>query len=175
MSNNPYEVPQGGFSPGGNTGGGGPNRQAVMAKVSPPAIALIVTGVLNVLFSLWGVVTSALTMASLNPIANNQMEQFEEMAAQGPEQAQMAEFMMQFAEITQGPLGLVLGIAQLVVGGVIVAGAIKMKNLQAYGFALTATILAMIPCLSNCCIIGLPIGIWALVVLMNDEVKQSFR
>jgi hypothetical protein len=50
MSNNPYEVPQGNFDPGGGMGGGGPNLPAIQAKVTPPAIGLIVTGVLNLLF-----------------------------------------------------------------------------------------------------------------------------
>ncbi len=175
MSNNPYEVPQGNYSPGGNMGGGGPNLQAIMAKVTPPAIGLIVTGVLNVLLSLWGIISSALFVAGLNPMAQGQMQQFEELAAQGGEQAAMAETIMQVTSVMQGPVGLVAGIIQLVIGGVIIAGAIKMKNLQSYGFALTATILAMIPCLSNCCIVGLPIGIWALVVLLDNNVKQGFR
>jgi hypothetical protein len=175
MSNNPYEVPQGNFDPGGGMGGGGPNLPAIQAKVTPPAIGLIVTGVLNVLFSLWGIVSAALFVAGLNPMAQGQMEQFEELAAQGGEQADMAEMMMQITSAMQGPVGLVTGIIQLVIGAVIIAGAIKMKGLQSYGFALTATILAMIPCLSNCCIIGLPIGIWALVVLLDNNVKQAFR
>jgi hypothetical protein len=39
---------------------------------------------------------------------------------------------------------------------------------------MTAAILAMIPCLSSCCIVGLPLGIWALVVLSKPEVKSEF-
>ena len=38
-----------------------------------------------------------------------------------------------------------------------------------------ATIIAMVPCISPCCLVGLPIGIWALVVLMKPEVKAAFR
>jgi hypothetical protein len=33
----------------------------------------------------------------------------------------------------------------------------------------------MIPYISPCCCLGLPIGIWALVVLNNEQVKSSFR
>jgi hypothetical protein len=32
----------------------------------------------------------------------------------------------------------------------------------------------MIPCISPCCLLGLPIGIWALVVLLKPEVKAAF-
>jgi hypothetical protein len=50
----------------------------------------------------------------------------------------------------------------------------KMKKLERYGLAMTASILAMLPC-SLCCVLGLPIGIWALVVLMKPEVKSAFH
>jgi hypothetical protein len=36
------------------------------------------------------------------------------------------------------------------------------------------SIVAMVPCLGPCCIVGIPIGIWALVVLMKPEVKAAF-
>ena len=63
----------------------------------------------------------------------------------------------------------------LIMSVVILMGALKMKKLESYNFALTATIIAMVPCISPCCLVGLPIGIWALVVLMKPEVKAAFR
>jgi hypothetical protein len=63
----------------------------------------------------------------------------------------------------------------LVIGIVIVMGALKMKILQSYGLAMTSSILAMIPCISPCCLLGLPIGIWSVVVLSKPEVKSAFR
>jgi hypothetical protein len=172
MSNNPYELPPGGFA---TNQGGGPVDAAMRAKVTPPAIGLIVVGVLNVLFSLYGVLMSVLFMAGVIDPTAAQREQFQELAAQGEQQAQMAEMFMQFSALTQGPLGLVTNLLAFAVGGLIVFGAMKMKNLESYGLALTSAILAMIPCLSACCIIGLPIGVWALVVLMDSNVKNSFR
>jgi hypothetical protein len=32
----------------------------------------------------------------------------------------------------------------------------------------------MLPCGSCCCIITMPIGIWALVTLMKPEIKNAF-
>ena len=173
MSNNPYEAPPGDYSTGGM--GGGPSSAAMKAKVAPPAIGLMVTGVLNIISSVWGLVSSALFMLGANPMAAGQNEQFEEMVRQGGDQAEFAQMMMQVMQVVQGPVGLIANVITLIIGAVIIFGALKMKNLRSYGLALTATILAMIPCLSNCCIIGLPIGIWALVILLNDQVKQSFR
>jgi hypothetical protein len=58
---------------------------------------------------------------------------------------------------------------------VIFMGAGKMKRLESYGFAMAVSIIAMIPCISPCCLIGLPMGIWALVVLLDPNVKAAFR
>jgi hypothetical protein len=57
--------------------------------------------------------------------------------------------------------------------GIIYAG-IQMKSLRSYSMVMTFSILAMVPCLSNCCWVGLPIGIWALVVLSDPAVKAGF-
>jgi len=60
-------------------------------------------------------------------------------------------------------------------GVLITYGGIKMKNLQNYSLAMSSSIIAMIPCLSPCCCLGLPIGIWGLVVLSDANVKAAFR
>ena len=59
-------------------------------------------------------------------------------------------------------------------GAFIVAGSLQMMKQRSYGLAVTAAILAMVPPLSPCCCLGLPIGIWALVVLLNPEVRREF-
>ena len=76
-----------------------------------------------------------------------------------------------------GTSAIIFGLAVLVVAGIIIFGAVKMKNLESRALALTASILAMIPCLSpaSCCVVGIGIGIWALVVLNKPEVKAGFH
>jgi flagellar motor component MotA len=74
-----------------------------------------------------------------------------------------------------GGIGIVSGIVGMVIGVVILMGALKMKKLESYGFSMAAAILAMLPCISPCCLIGLPIGIWAVVVLNKPEVKSAFH
>ena len=67
----------------------------------------------------------------------------------------------------------ILGLA---LGGLVLFGALQMKKLENWGLALTASILSMIPCCSGvCCIIGLPIGIWALTILNKAEIKQHYQ
>ena len=67
------------------------------------------------------------------------------------------------------------GVVSLVIGGVMLAGGIKMRNLESRGLALTAAILSCIPCLSPCCCISLPFGIWAIVTLNDPVVRTAFR
>jgi uncharacterized membrane protein len=74
-----------------------------------------------------------------------------------------------------GTIGIVSGIITMLIAALILLGAIKMKKLEAYGWAITASILALVPCISPCCLVGLPIGIWALVVLSKPEVKSAFH
>lgn len=63
---------------------------------------------------------------------------------------------------------------QLPLFGIILLGALKMRRLEAYGLAITASILAMLPC-HPAFLLGLPIGIWSLVVLLRPETKAAFR
>lgn len=88
-------------------------------------------------------------------------------AARGGQQAAFA--------MMSGAVGVVFGIIGIIIGVVILLGAMKMRKLESYGFAMTAAILTMIPCISPCCLLGLPIGIWALVVLLKPEVKAAFH
>jgi hypothetical protein len=57
---------------------------------------------------------------------------------------------------------------------IITIGGMKMRGASGRGLAMTGSVMSMIPCTSSCCLIGLPIGIWALVVLNNPDVKAAF-
>lgn len=50
----------------------------------------------------------------------------------------------------------------------------KMDRLESHNLALIAAIVAMVPCVSPCCCIGLPVGIWAVIMLGKPEVKGAF-
>ena len=128
---------------------------AAAALVAGPAIGLIVTAILGALVQMVSLIR-LLLMHTPMP-ANSQM----------PGQAWVA--------MLSGPIGMVMSILAILMSVVILLGALKMKKLESYGLAMTASILAMIPCLSPCCVIGLPIGIWALVVLSKPEVKSAFH
>jgi hypothetical protein len=62
------------------------------------------------------------------------------------------------------------GVIIACVGGVIISGAFKMKNLESYGYALAGIIAAM---LCGPSLLGIPIGIWAIIALNKPEVKRA--
>jgi hypothetical protein len=77
--------------------------------------------------------------------------------------------------IAYGSIGISLRVIGIAVGIFILFGAIRMQKMTGHGLAMAAAIIAMIPCLSPCCLLGVPFGIWALVVLSKPEVKSQFH
>ena len=122
--------------------------------VKGPATGLIVVAVLGVIVQIVGIIFN-LAGASFMP--RHQM----------PSDAWVNMF--------SGTVGVVSGVIGILLSGLIFAGAMKMKKLESHGLAVAASIVAMIPCLSPCCLLGLPIGIWAAVVLFKPEVKGAFH
>ncbi|MFN3168725.1 MAG: hypothetical protein ACE37H_16835 [Phycisphaeraceae bacterium] len=122
-------------------------------RVNGPAIALMVTAGIGIALAIVGLLLNLLG-AGVG-------------AAQGGDEGAI--------NMMSGGVGVIQSIVGIAVGVVILMGAMKMKRLESHGFALTAAILAMIPCVSPCCLLGLPFGIWAIVVLNDANVKAAFR
>jgi hypothetical protein len=134
-----------------------PMAAAAQDQVTAPAIALMVVAIVGFLLQVANLVWRlgfAAVMAS----------QQEQALRQTP-----------FGNMFSGPFVIVGAVIAILVSGLILFGAIKMKQLENYGLAMAASIIAMIPCISPCCIIGLPIGIWAVVILSKPEVKSAFH
>ena len=66
----------------------------------------------------------------------------------------------------------IIGIIYAIVGLLTFVGAKRMMLLQSYGLAVAAGVLQLIP--SPGSLLGLPIGIWTLVVLTRHEVHAAF-
>ena len=155
---NPYASPNQSDSP---FGGGAPDPNA-LARVQGPATGLIVTAVLGMVGCIFGAVMNLVNMGAPAP----------DLPPDAP--PQMAQ-MFKMISTMSGPLGVVQSIVGIGLAVVILLGALKLKNLQSYGFAMTAAIIALVPCISPCCLVGLPVGIWALVVMNDASVKAAFR
>lgn len=57
----------------------------------------------------------------------------------------------------------------------VTAGSVCMMMVKVRGVAVAAAIVSMIPCLSPLIVVGIPFGIWSLVVLNDSAVKEAFE
>jgi hypothetical protein len=147
-----------GAGPGSGPGLAPISREAAQQAVNGPAVGLMVTAILGF------VVVAIRLVFSLAGLAGIDF---------GLQQIQDARIQQMFGRLSS-TLGIFECIIGAIVGVVVLMGAMKMKSLRNYSFAFAASILAMVPCVSPCCWVGLPIGIWALVVLNRPEIKSSF-
>jgi len=133
------------------------SRQAALRAVSPPAAALqVVSGIsiaFNILFLLLVAVGVAMPLAAGGPGPNNQADQVG-MAVQ----------------VISGFGGRIFALVLCIL---IAIGATKMKRLESRSWAMAASIMAITPC-TGCCILTMPFGIWALVVISKPDVKDHF-
>jgi hypothetical protein len=123
-------------------------------KTTPPAIALLVVGTLGLLASLFNIVYASVAEPMVDPGA--------------------PAFVQEMQKGQTGPLAIGLQCLFAVVNVIILVGSVQMLRMRSWGLAMTATILAMINIGTCCCVLGLPIGIWSLVVLIDDNVKATF-
>ena len=141
------------------------------SKVKGPAIALMVTAVISLLLTAYSTFSYFVTMKSDFEAQRAKIDADPNMQPQM--KRDMKEMMDTYEKIATVALPvdwLIMIAASLV----IFVGALKMKNLSGSGWARAGAILAMIPCVSGCCLLGLPFGIWALMVLSNRDVKRAF-
>jgi hypothetical protein len=85
------------------------------------------------------------------------------------------DFPSKLEGIFEGSFWTASSLVGLLIAVFIIYVSTKMREPSQYGLCIVASILAMIPCISPCCIIGLPIGIWCLVVLTKPEIKAAFQ
>jgi len=141
-------------------------RAAALQRVKGPAIALKVTAILNMLLAAWSLVRLTIFRPNLDQL-NSMMQQIGD--------PQIQQLLQQWLHMAYGPFGVANSIFGLVISALIFIGASKMQSLRSYEFAYTAAILAMVPCLTPCCLIGLPFGIWAVVALGKAGMKSQFH
>jgi hypothetical protein len=133
------------------------------ARVQGPAIALIVVGLLSLPMAALSLVSSLFS----DPMA------YRDAFGHVPELEQMEHVF----EAMGGWVGAVTAVVNLLIAGLIAWAGFRMLALRNYVLCVVAAVVALIPCLTPCpcCCLGIPIGIWALVVLLNDQVKAAFH
>lgn len=128
------------------------------AQVSGPSIGLLVTGILGGIFSFIALIMSFLE-TSVGPFMADKFEDLDD----------------RYTQFFEGAAGIAFAIIGILVAAFIIYSSLKMKELSQYGLCMVASILAMIPCINPCCVVGLPIGIWCIIVLTKPEIKEAFQ
>ncbi|HWG42919.1 MAG TPA: hypothetical protein VN688_09050 [Gemmataceae bacterium] len=147
----------------------------IKGRVQAPAIGLIVVGILNLFFALYMIVNAVITTVMPADKLKVQQDQIYEAlppSMRDPEKKTAGEMKMQ-AMLINWPWTLFAIVASILP----LVGGIRMLSLKSYALGLCGAIAAAIPCISvtACCGLGEGIGIWALVVLLNADVKSAFR
>ena len=127
----------------------GDSREWALSKVRAPALLMLIGGIISIIGA-FAIVAIGIYLI-LNP-------------------PQAGE---EFVGYVYGGIG-VLCVPYF---GVLTYGAVRMKSLRNHQLAMASAILSIssILCLGVCAFAVTPIGIWALIVLLDPEVKREFK
>lgn len=144
-------------------------------KVSVPAKLLITASVLMILLALANV--AAVASGTDQKWQVQMLEYFEQQQPPGQakddlkKQIEEVRTRDRTPEYIQSAIFITLG---LTLDILILVGGVRMNNLSGRTMATVGAICAILP-INSCCCIGMPLGIWALIVLSNADVKAAFE
>lgn len=148
-SPNPYASPTGfSHSPP-------PPNQPSTGKILAPGIALIVVGAIGLIASVFNVIFALVVEPQVDPNA--------------------PEFVRQMQAGAAGPMTAVIQAVCVFMNLFIIFGGVQMGRVSMWGVALGASIVAMVNFGTCCCVVGIPIGIWSIVILTQEDVRQLFK
>jgi len=136
-------------------------RLLALQKVKVPALALKIVAGLNFALAVWDLIKLVFLPVSVDQIVTD-YPQLKDPA------------IMKILHLIYGPLGIAEAVFGMVISALIFAGASKMQSLKNYEFAFVAAVLSLVPCMTPCCVLALPFGIWALVVMNHKNINSEF-
>jgi hypothetical protein len=161
-----------GRGPGGPPGG---SVERARARVRVPAVLLILTGAVGLLLTAVNLINYPNLGAQLDDRFGEMKEKIDKDPKLTDDQKREQKDMLGKVRDGTEQAALPVYLVHAVVALVVLLGGVKMLSLSGRGLAITGSVLAMIPCVNSlCCIVGLPVGIWALVVLSDPGVKAAF-
>lgn len=131
------------------------NPSSASAKITAPAVALMVVAA-------WKLLSSFIPMLFL-PVASGH---FPGLGHFSGEAAAVANAMIGWVPLFIFSILLL----KVIPGLLILFGGYQMLQRRSYAWSIAAAIISIMAC----SLIGFPIGIWALIVLANDDVKAAF-
>jgi hypothetical protein len=147
-----------------------PDQRQAAASLRLPAIVLLIVGCLGWLAN--ACVLVVFKIAGPEKIASF-MEVLVQMAALPAEQKQEFRDLLTSEDFYRE--SLVKGFVFLLVSTGVIVGGTQMLRRRGYAFAILGSVLAMINIQNCCCVLGLPVGIWSLIVLLQPEVRRVFE
>lgn len=173
-------------------------KVTALSAVNAPATLLAIYGGFTCLLALGGILFAISNMSEASRLADRIQQGY--FRGSGMEARVYANQGHYQSSVTGG---LAFGIPALLIGAVVIVGAFQMKSLRSRGWALSAALITLLPCLA-CFAFGsplgamlaaeggrellfynnvvmvigsfcsVPIGVWSLVVLGNPKVKAAF-
>ena len=141
----------------------------IKARVQGPAISLMVVGILNLFWVLYMLANGILWTVAPDFVIDAEKRWSAAFQNQGTsrEQQQLQGMIISYP----------LAVLALVSSVLSIAGGLRMLSLKSYTISVCGAVAAMLPCISclACCGIGEGLGIWALIVLLNPDVKSAFQ
>ncbi len=127
-----------------------------------PAVFLYIVAGLSVANHVGGMVMAGMGF-NLNPFVN---------PMENPNLDPQVRENQRMANQIGGFIGSAIG---LLADFLVILGAISLQRLRNFPLAMTGMIVSLIPCLSPCLVMGMPFGLWGLVVLFSNEVREEFQ
>lgn len=135
-----------------------------------PAIFLIITGAISLCGTGYGLIAlpgfDANVDLQIKAIEDNPNIPADEKKAQ----VDMIRNILDTIKPFLLPVYIIAGVVALLT----IFGGVQLMNLRGRGVVIAGSILSMIPFTSGCCCLGLPFGIWALIVLNNPVVRDGY-
>jgi len=129
--------------------------------VKGPGLGLLIVGIIGICLGLFGLLSAVFGIGAAR---------FEEMQQQGQQLPEWSKVFLGGG----GALNIVSSLIGVASSCLVAYAGLQMQKLQNRTLCMVASVLAMIPCFSPCCPLGLPIGIWALIVLNKSDVRAAF-
>ena len=129
-----------------------------LQKLRGPAIGLIIAGSLNGMIGLLALLGGLMRLSGI-----------------GGRESLPVEDAERIGYMTSTVVTYAMSLLSLLLAPVIIYGAVQMMKAKNYKAVRIAAILVIIPFTSCCFLVGIPMGIWALVILGKPEVKAAFN
>ncbi|MGL4550513.1 MAG: hypothetical protein ACRC33_04950 [Gemmataceae bacterium] len=182
MSFDPYgnvPDPTAPIDPPAPDAGARPPADVARDRVQLPGIFLMVIGLLNLLYA----GSLGITSYRLATVPAEEIEKVKQEMRRNPVQKKQLEeleakgFDIEKLIRSAGTWSAGGGVAAVLVSLLGIFGGIRMLQLKSYGLCVFAAIVSAIPCVSGagCCCIGEAVGVWAIVVLLSNDVRSAFR